>query len=356
MIIPRHNKSRVFLGRSFSRWLLACSATVCASIGFAATEEPDLESLSSDERYNLCILRSVDIAGEGVTVQEIKDNCLRLETMNEVEVPKRIVVEKATEDNRFIITAHRQNYILPFSYMDSPNQDAYEGVDFYPGVENPIENEEVKLQLSLKVPLSYSSLLVPNDTIYFGFTLKSFWQFYASDISSPFRETNYRPEIYYEAPIPASLWGGTLLTRIGIEHESNGRGGDLSRSWNRVFAGLGFAKNDWGVYIQPWYRIPEDEKENDDDPQGDDNPDINKYMGYYEVHGVYRLDEDYEFTGGFRYNWATGFGAVETGLSFPLWGRLRGFAQYFHGYGESLIDYDHKVHRFGLGVILTDIL
>lgn len=356
MHLNDHKRNVFPFNRRLAKSLIISIAFCSMNAAAVSSGEPDLEGMSSDERYNLCVLKSVEIAGEGVTAQEIKDNCRRLEVMNEIELPKRIVVEKATEDNRFIITAHRQNYILPFSYMDNPNQEAYENVNFYPGIENPVENEEVKLQLSLKVPLTYSSVFVPNDTIYFGFTLKSFWQFYATDISSPFRETNYRPEIFYEAPIQASLWGGTLLTRVGIEHESNGRGGELSRSWNRVFAGLGFAKNHWGVYVQPWYRLPEDAKAFDGDPEGDDNPDINKYMGYYEVHGVYREGEDYEFTGGFRYNWATGYGAVETGLSFPLWGRLRGFAQYFHGYGESLIDYDHKVHRFGLGVILTDVL
>lgn len=343
-------------------WTVMTVGLLFSAQVFSDAQVSEEEPLSLDppkehsEAYKECILKSVELAGDEVSAVEIRNNCMRLEAQAEVEVPKRILVEKATEDNRFIITAHHQNYILPFSYMADPNQQPYEDSNFYPGVENPVQNEEVKLQLSLKVPITYSSLLVPNDTIYFGFTLKSFWQLYADEISSPFRETNYRPELYYEAPIPAKLWGGTMLTRVGIEHESNGRGGQLSRSWNRIFAGVGFAKNNWGVYVQPWYRLPEDAKDPADDPDGDDNPDINKYMGYYSVKGVYRPSEDYEFTGMFRYNWATGYGAVEGGVSFPLWGRLRGFAQYFHGYGESLIDYDENIQRFGLGVILTDIL
>lgn len=301
-----------------------------------------------------CIIKSVGVAGPEVTAKEIRDNCQRLDTIEEVEVPKRVLVEKATEDNPYVITGHRQNYILPVSYMEDPNQSPYNN-NFYPGEENPVKNEEVKLQLSIKVPLTYSEVLVPNDAVYFGFTLKSFWQFYASEVSSPFRETNYRPEVYYEAPIPSQFWGGTLLTRVGIEHESNGRGGDLSRSWNRVFAGVGFAKNDWGVYLQPWWRIPEDAKEMEDDADGDDNPDINKYMGYYELHGVYKHN-DFEFSAMSRLNWATGYGAIEAGMSFPLYGRLRGFVQYFNGYGESLIDYDHHQQRIGVGFLLTGLL
>ena len=306
-----------------------------------------------------CILEGVKYANEDVLLVTLKENCERLKN-TEVEIPERFIEEKNTEDNPFVLTPHRQNYVLPFTYMTDPNQDPYKQ-NVYPGNEEPMQNAEAKLQLSLKVPLTYSKLFTENDAIYFGFTLKSFWQVYNHDISSPFRETNYRPEVFYEATFPYNAWGGTIITRLGLEHESNGRTQFLSRSWNRVYAGIGFAKNDWAVYAQPWYRIPEDEKVDDGDPstappsKGDDNPNIEDYMGNYELHGVYSY-KNIEFSGMSRYSFKEGNGALELGMSFPLWGRLKGYVQYFNGYGESLIDYNYQVERIGVGFLLTDIM
>ena len=42
--------------------------------------------------------------------------------------------------------------------------------------------------------------------------------------------------------------------------------------------------------------------------------------------------------------------------SFPLPGfsRVRGYAQYYKGYGENLLDYDASIERLGIGFLLTD--
>ncbi|MDG1752361.1 MAG: phospholipase A, partial [Thalassotalea sp.] len=57
-----------------------------------------------------------------------------------------------------------------------------------------------------------------------------------------------------------------------------------------------------------------------------------------------------------RHNFSHQKGGMELSFTFPLWGKLRGYAQYTAGYGESLIDYNHSQQRFGLGIALTNLL
>lgn len=305
-----------------------------------------------------CLLNLAASSNPDTTIAVLKERCLK---ENGNFTPTRIFKEQVSENNNFVITPHHQNYILPFTHNDSPNQAPLEKQGTYSGIDNPLQHKEAKLQISFKVPLNEDDIFFPNDGVYFGFTMKSFWQVYNTKLSAPFRETNYRPEIFYQAPINSQMFDGAWVGRFGIEHESNGRSQLLSRSWNRVFVGVGFLKDRWALYLQPWYRLPEDKKEDDGDPntpispKGDDNPDIEDFMGHYEFLGVYNAQE-YELTNKLRYNFRTGHGSVELGVSFPLWGRLKGFVQYFHGYGDSLIDYDHKVERIGVGFLLTDLL
>ncbi len=42
--------------------------------------------------------------------------------------------------------------------------------------------------------------------------------------------------------------------------------------------------------------------------------------------------------------------------SLPLWQQLRLYLIYFDGYGESLLDYDHRSKRIGIGIGLNDYL
>jgi phospholipase A1 len=47
---------------------------------------------------------------------------------------------------------------------------------------------------------------------------------------------------------------------------------------------------------------------------------------------------------------------VQLTWSYPILGNLRFYAQYFNGYGESLIDYNAHTERLGIGVALNDLL
>ena len=322
------------------------------------TEKNKQPDKSKESALKACLLNGISSAKSNEKIEDLKKRCLKA---NDAELlPVRFLKEKATEENRFVITPHRTNYFLPLAFNHSPNQDPYISQNAFPGLDKPVDEAEVKMQISLKVPLTSQQIFDENDGVYFGFTIKSFWQMYNAPASSPFRETNYRPEVFYQTAVPEKSLSGSWYYRLGIEHESNGRTQFLSRSWNRVYLGFGFVQDDWAVYFQPWYRIKEDPKEvipGESIPAagGDDNPDIHRYMGYFELAGIYKT-ENWQFTTMFRRNFNTGFGAIELTASFPFSGRLRAFGQYFYGYGESMIDYNALSHRIGIGLILTELL
>jgi phospholipase A1 len=182
-------------------------------------------------------------------------------------------------------------------------------------------------------------------------------QAYNRNVSAPFRETNYEPEVFWATPFdwaPFGLDAGLLA--FGMSHQSNGRGGDLSRSWNRIYANVAFEKENLVVAVKPWWRIPENEKDDPQDADGDDNPDIDDYMGNFEFTTIYRRG-GHEWAPMLRNNLTSdNKGAVQLEWTFPLWRGVRGYAQYFNGYGESLIDYNADVERIGVGIQLSDLL
>lgn len=264
---------------------------------------------------------------------------------------KRLEMEKRTEWNPSVITAHKQNYLLPYTYMREPNNAPYRlrGND-------TIDNQEAKLQISFKVPILENDLIVQGDSLYFGFTMQSYWQIYNNDTSSSFREIDYSPELFYTMPSGVSSEGRGAAARLGIEHQSNGGSYSMSRSWNRVYTQFFYAKENYLLSLRPWYRLPENAKKNPLNSSGDDNPDIDDYMGYFDFQAVIE-HRKLQYSTLFRNNLRDqNRGAIELGVSFPLGGRLRGYAQYFNGYGESLIDYNYRNERIGIGVLLTDLL
>ena len=314
----------------------------------------------SAETVDECTLRKFKQSTAPVTETAIKTACeaeLLEKASGESPEPgaitKRIRQERETQYSRHVITPHKGNYIMPVTYTDNLNTEVYEdaGIDT-----SELEDWEAKFQLSLKVPLNYKPIFTEGDGLYFGFTLQSWWQVYADGASAPFRETNYQPEIFYIMPLGLHVFNGNSGLIIGFEHQSNGRSQPISRSWNRLYMSYLFEKDNFALSFRPWYRIPEDEKDNPNDSDGDDNPDIDDYMGYFELRAAYRY-RDYELTFMGRNNLRSdNHGAAEFSISFPLWDRLQGYAQYFNGYGESLVDYNHSQERFGIGILLTGSL
>jgi len=264
------------------------------------------------------------------------------------EVKKRMNREDLLFGSEFAIMPHRQSYILPYTYNENPNSEPFSPLAA-DGTENQqLDNAEAKFQISFKVPL-VDNFLIEDSTLWAGYTQLSLWQVYNSDASAPFRETNYEPELFWTIPTQANLLGANLESvSIGFNHQSNGRGSELSRSWNRVYANFVFAHDRWAFAFKPWYRIPEDEDD-------DDNPDIDDYVGYADFTAAYKWN-DMMLSTKLRNNLRSSDNhtSVNMALSFPLPGRLNGYIEYVNGYGETLIDYNHRTKRIGIGVILND--
>lgn len=260
---------------------------------------------------------------------------------------KRMQQEQQASGLLFSILPHKSNYLLPVTYNTSPNNNAYNGLT---DSNETLDNLEVKFQLSIKTPL-WENIFGDNGTLYAAYSQLAFWQAYNSKISAPFREINFEPELFLAFNTGYEFYGVTSqVMSIGFNHQSNGRSKPLSRSWNRIVATFPFSRGDTYIVLKPWFRIPEA-------AQDDENPHMEKYYGYGELQLLQKIRE-HTLTLMLRNNLRTSGnkGAVQLDWSFPLHKKLKGYVQYFNGYGESLVDYNHPTNRIGIGVMLTDWL
>ena len=264
-------------------------------------------------------------------------------TVKETETKEIDLGKDDTDNNKFAITLHRPNYFLAMTYNKNPNAETYE----QEGRDVP-NNYEAKFQLSIKMKL-WEDLLKDNGDLYGAYTQMSLWQIY--DISSPFRETNYEPELFLEFDTDFNVLGlRNRIFRFGVDHQSNGQGGAFSRSWNRIYTEFIASRGNFLMGLKPWYRIPEHAED-------DDNPDIDKYLGYGRLMGAYKWKKNVlSFT--FRNNLRAheNRSGLELGWSYGLTQNLRAYLQYFNGYGESLIDYNNSTNRIGVGIVINDWL
>lgn len=308
--------------------------------------------------YEDCLLEVLINADPDMTADEIRTRCaqstVRLDsprTVPEEHEPSalgaRLRTERETEKLDYVMSPFKPTYILA-TYNADFNPDDSEFAMLDPKFSG-FKKEELEFQVSLKMPL-WRRMFGSDIDLYAAYSQLSFWQAFAdsNDISAPFRETNYEPEIFLRHDGNLKLpFGGRLdVASLGFVHQSNGRSEPLSRSWNRIMGRVALDYGSLAIFGRLWWRIPEE-------ADADDNPGMYRYLGYGDITAAWAPNRN-TFTAmlrpgtegsGFQFTW-----------SYPISKRLRVYTQWNYGYGGSLIDYDNKVNRFGIGVAINDWL
>jgi outer membrane phospholipase A len=220
-------------------------------------------------------------------------------------------------------------------------------------VYGPGTNSDGRIQISFKYQLFGQAGAVGRGNpllngIHFAYTQRMFWDLGAA--SSPFRNIDYMPELFYLMPATPVGKAIALGAQAGFRHESNGRSGPASRSLNTI-------------YVQPIATMPLGKYTLSVGPRllvyaGDlsGNPDVKRYRGNSSLFAEIGEDDGLRLTTNSRLNFSTGKGALDAELSYPLDRivdtglNLYVFGQGFAGYGENLLDYNRKINRLRIGI------
>ncbi|WP_281225618.1 phospholipase A [Flavobacterium aquiphilum] len=258
-------------------------------------------------------------------------------------------LEPETKKEPFLITTYKPVYVLPFRFSSHRR-----AVDFVVPADEvsteksiQLDNVEATIQLSFKAKIAQN--IFGKGDLWIAYTQKSYWQVYNAEFSRPFRETNYEPELIFNYPIKSDFLGlKTKMLGFAFNHQSNGReGNQFSRSWNRFIMHAGFEDKDWSLIVRTWVAF-----------QTNENPDIENYMGRADATFNYRLNK-HLLTLKAQHSLRTGdenHGSVEFDWAFPIYGNLTGYGQFFHGYGDAMIDYN-QIHTIGgIGIVFAGTL
>lgn len=239
---------------------------------------------------------------------------------------------------------------------------------YSPGLENGLaaytdyQRQEARIQLSIRTKLA-SNILTSEasgkrDSLWFGYTTNSTWQVFNSELSRPFRNTDYQPELIYVYPLELQLPGSAKIryAGFGLNHQSNGQSNPLSRSWNRYYGMLGVdVGSDVRLQARIWQRVKESAAK-------DDNPNIEDYIGRGEFSAAWDVNTANTLAmtvrhslrdsakGSARIEWYRTLGEQFAGGK----SNLRLYTSIFSGYGDSLLDYNYRRTVFSIGFSLID--
>ena len=188
--------------------------------------------------------------------------------------------------------------------------------------------------------------------LYFGFTQTSLWDLQSE--SKPFRDSSFRPSLFYRFALDDPDKRGSLALSGGYEHESNGQEDMPSRSIDTLFvrADARLRLDEAGTYLgvvpKAWTYLDRE-----------DNPDIARYRGHAELGLRLGRDDGWLFSTLIRRG-TEGKMGTQYDLSYPIrrsvFSGVGAFVhlQAFKGYGETLLEYDeNKEAQYRIGVSLV---
>ena len=217
-----------------------------------------------------------------------------------------------------------------------------------------IENTELKFQLSQKAKV-FNAIRKPflgftGMRLWGAYTQQSNWQAFNAGNSSPFRETNYEPELILTLSTGNPY--GLKLFNLGMVHQSNGRDLSGSRSWNRGYVQGGWESESISVLARAWWRVPENGAQ-------DDNADIEEYIGRADITLRWEPSDrsqvlDVLLRNNLRFSENRGFIQLDWAAPVTVSKSTRLHVQLTSGYGESLIDYNFNQTTLGFGFSFRD--
>ena len=204
-------------------------------------------------------------------------------------------------------------------------------------------NSDVKFQISFRQRLT-KSILPFHSHLFLSYSQKAMWNIFEESL--PFHDLNFNPGIGIQGLITSK---GRIVgnATIMLEHESNGRDGEASRSWNKIsFAGSAFIDPRLMVHAKTWIPIID----------GQQNKDILKYSGIFQAGAQFvstnkRWVADVTFVK--RQGWNFSFNTI-INVGFRIREKDNQFLMlhFYDGYGENMLDYNKYHCRLRLGLLI----
>ena len=204
-------------------------------------------------------------------------------------------------------------------------------------------NSNVKFQISFRQRLT-KSILPFHSHLFLSYSQKAIWNVFEESL--PFHDLNFNPAIGVQKLV---IYQGRLVgnATVMLEHESNGRDGEASRSWNKIsFSGAAIIDPRLVVHAKTWIPIID----------GQQNKDILKYSGIFQA-GAQFLTDDQRWVADVTFVKRQGWNLncntiIDVGFRLSRKRNQYLMLHFYDGYGENMLDYNKYHCNLRLGLLI----